>query len=47
VLIKKLKGQFSCITKLEEDQINRVEPLKAKRDSYNTLKLARLSNNIL
>jgi hypothetical protein len=47
VLVKELEGRFSCVAELEEDHIDGVEPSKAKRDSYNTLKLARLGDGVL
>lgn len=47
VLVEELESRFSCVAELEEDHIDGVEPLKAKRDSYDTLRLARLGDGVL
>jgi Cytochrome P450 len=47
VLVRELEGRFDCVADLEEDRIDGIEPLKAKRDSYGTLKLRRLEDRVL
>ncbi len=46
VLVTELEGRFDCVTELEEDRIDGIEPLKAKRDSYDTLKLRKLGDSV-
>lgn len=45
VLVTVLAGRFDCVSKVDEDRIDGVEPLNAKRDSYETLKLRRLEES--